>query len=251
VEDLASIISAGTSLSEEFIVGLQELQRLAEFGRLSAQLLHEISNPLTAAVLYLDQHQGQSSTGIRHARRNIRLLQRYVEAARQQARQTGQPVDFYVRPQIGDIRRVMLPLARQAGVSLRIMPTANYRLFGDPVKFQQIVANLIANAIDAYSKMSKPPSKKLVQVTFDGRNEWLLAQIRDWGTGIDSDKLPRVFDPFYTTKNRSGGGLGIGLALVKQYVEQDFNGSVKATSTLLDGTVFSLKLRVAPAYPRT
>lgn len=231
---------------------LRELQRLAELGRLSASLLHEISNPLTAAVLHLEQFEDQRSTNIRHARHNIQLLQRYVDAARQQVRQESHPVNFQVRPQFDQIKRVVRPLAKRSKVRLKIELDANYRLFGDPVKFQQIAANLIVNAIDAYNSdlVIGQERERIVRVTLSGNNQWLILQVTDWGRGITSRQLPKLFEPFYTTKNRCGDGLGIGLTMVKRYVEQDFSGSINMTSSLRRGTQCVVKLRLAPAYRR-
>lgn len=228
---------------------LRELQRLAELGRLSANLLHEISNPLTAAILYLEQFEDQKSASIRHARRNIQLLQRYVDAARQQVRQESQPANFYVRPQLDQVKRVLRPLAKRSNVKLRIEQSANYQLFGDSVKFQQIVTNLVVNAIDAYNSDLVISLERIVQVRLSCNQQWLILQVTDWGRGITSRQLPKLFEPFYTTKSRHGNGLGIGLTMVKRYVENDFSGSISMTSSLRKGTQCNVKLRLTPRYP--
>lgn len=227
-----------------------ELQRFAELGRLSATLLHEISNPLTAAILHLEQHHDQESLNIRQAKRNIQLLHRYVDAARQQVRQESQPINFYVRPQLSQIRRILTPLARRSGVRLRFDLPANYRLFGDPVKFQQIVANLVINAIDSYGSSVPTIKHKDVLITLSSRQSWVFVRVNDRGIGIESDRMTRLFEPFYTTKGQIGHGLGIGLTIVKQYVENDFNGSISVSSSRNRGTQFTVKLRITPRYHR-
>jgi signal transduction histidine kinase len=194
---------AGTPTGDSLAADrLRELQRLAELGRLSASLLHEISNPLTAAILYLEQVEDQQAPSIRHARHNIQLLQRYVDAARQQVRQESQPTHFQVSPQIDQVKRLLRPLAKRSKVKLKIQQAANYRLYGDPVKFQQIVTNLIVNAIDAYNSDLVISHNRTVMVSLTSRHQWLLLQVTDWGRGITSRQLPRLFEPFYTTKNR-------------------------------------------------
>lgn len=229
---------------------MREMQRFAELGRLSASLLHEISNPLTAAILHLEQHHDQKSLNIRHARRNIQLLQKYVEAARQQLRQESQPVNFYIRPQLSQIRRLLAPIARRSGVRLRFSVEANFKLFGDPIKFQQILSNLVANAIDAYSDMPPAQGQPEVKITISGKQHWVFIRVSDRGAGIPVDQLNRLFDPFYTTKGLTGKGLGIGLTAVKQYVEQDFHGVIQVTSSPRHGTQFTLRLRTTPRYLR-
>lgn len=227
---------------------MRELEHFAEIGRLSACLLHEISSPLTAAMLYLEQSDNRESPHIKQARRNMILLQRYVEAARQQVRNESTVGSFYVRPQLDQVRRVLTPLAKQRGVRLRIHPATQHKLIGDPVKFQQIIANLIINAIDAYDTASH--SEKIVTVSVTSSRQWLLVRVADKGSGISSDQLPRLFEPFYTTKATCGRGLGLGLAMVKRYVEEDFCGSVSLTSSKRKGTEFITKLRITPRYSR-
>lgn len=250
MSDPASLLPAAIIMPDSFNPEhLRELEHYAEIGRLSACLLHEISNPLTAALLYLEQADDHTSLHIRRARHNLQLLQRYVEAARQQVRHESVVGSFYVRPQLEQVRRVLTPIARKRGVSLHITPPAQYKLIGDPVKFQQIIANLILNAIDAYDDSSLTIADKSVSVMVSSTRQWLVVRVSDHGGGITAEQLPLLFEPFYTTKSRTGRGLGIGLAAVKRYVEEDFYGTVHLTSTKSRGTEFITRLRMTPRYP--
>jgi signal transduction histidine kinase len=221
---------------------LRELQRFAELGRLSASLLHEISNPLSAAMLNLELGD-QQSRSVQRARRDMQTLKRYIEAARQQVRHQSQPTSFRVRPQLDQLKRIVIPLARKTGVRLDISPAPPCRLYGDPVKFQQIISNLIVNAIEAYDYSGAYDELRLVKVELAHKQGFLTVRVTDWGKGIDGAALPRLFDTFYTTKNQSGRGLGIGLAIVKQYVTTDFQGSIEVTSSKQRGTRFTARLR--------
>jgi two-component system C4-dicarboxylate transport sensor histidine kinase DctB len=221
---------------------LQELQRLAEFGRLSATLLHEISNPLTTALIYLDQLDDKISPNVREAKRSIRLLRRYVEAARQQVRQESKLTDFNLRQQVNQLKRVVVPIARRANAQLIIESIPDCQIYGDPVKFQQVLANLIVNAVEAYNQDEAPYLDKPVRVRLISEEHSLTIEIHDWGQGIGPLQLTRVFDPFYTTKTSAGHGLGIGLAIVKQYVTVDFGGTISVKSSRRQGTVFTIQL---------
>ena len=222
---------------------LQELQRFAELGRLSASLLHEIASPLTAAILNLELSD-QRSPAIRQVQRDIQLLKRYVEAARQQVRQQSRPTVFCVQPQLEELKLVVRPLARQAGIRLDIGTAPDCRLRGDPVKFQQLLTNLIVNAIEAYTEDPPGNYMSLVRVVLARDRSWLIVRVTDWGTGITAEALPHIFETFYTTKSLSGQGLGIGLATVERYVTVDFGGSIKVSSSSLRGTRFTVKLPV-------
>jgi two-component system, NtrC family, C4-dicarboxylate transport sensor histidine kinase DctB len=218
---------------------LQELRHFAELGRMSAVLLHEISHPLTAALLNLEASD-HKSVAVRRARRDIQLMKHYVEAARLQVCRQSKVTIFCVQPQLDQLKRVITPLARKAGVELDITPLPGCRLRGDPVKFQHIITNLVVNALDAYGEVAvyKRPAIKVTPVHVDG---WLTIEVKDRAMGIATEALPKLFDEFYTTKTAAGQGLGIGLAIVKQYVTADFRGSVMVASSRR-GTRFTVKL---------
>jgi len=220
---------------------LRELYRFAELGRMSASLLHEISNPLSAAMLNLEMGD-QTSVAVRRAQRNMQLLRRYVEAARQQIRPHSPASSFCLNVQVTQLKRMLQPLARKAGVKLVFgkLPE-RYKIHGDPVKFQQIVTNLVINGLQAYEHTSSS-IVPVVQITFCGAAEWLTVQVQDWGKGIAAADMPKLFNMFYTTKG--GDGLGLGLAIVKQYVKADFGGTIKVTSSRRQGTRFTVKLPI-------
>jgi signal transduction histidine kinase len=214
-----------------------ELQRFAELGRASAYLLHELSNPLTAALLNLEL-SNQRSRSVRQARRNLKLLHRYVEAARRQVRLQNSNDVFRIVPQIEQLKAALLPLARGAGVKLRLGCAPDRALYGDPVKFQQIISNLISNAIDATSENKGPE----VKVTWQIEASLLIIRVADSGGGIPGSMLPRLFEHFYSNK---GSGMGLGLALVKLYVTRDFNGTIDIDTIAGQGSCFCLRLPLA------
>lgn len=223
---------------------LQELQRFAELGRVSAGLIHDISSPLTAAILHLEQEERRDLHSIKHARRSIRVLERYIEAARQQLRSESQATRFCVKYELDQVKRILKPMARREHVRLCFNKRANYVLVGDPVKFQQILANLITNAIDAYQSYPAGSTMPLVvRITVTVDRQWLVLRIKDWGKGMTGDQLPYIFEAFYTTKRAQVTcGTGIGLATVKKYVEDDFGGSISVASSPDHGTEFSVRL---------
>lgn len=216
---------------------LVELQRFAEFGRLSAGLLHEVANPLTAASLNLEQlSRQQQSELVRQLRHNLRHLERYVAAARKQLQGGGQAVVFSVRAELTQLTKLLQPKANKAGVKLLLVQTGNFRLRGDAVKFSQLFANLIANAIDAYNKGRA--NERLVTIRVKRLDSGLSISVEDRGQGVSAADRRKLFDPFFSTKAPDKRGLGIGLAIVKQYVEDDFDGRIVVNSSAGAGTSF-------------
>lgn len=236
----------GGSLDDPAIAHLQELQRFAEIGRMSASLLHEMSNPLTAAILHLEPTISSNTSNIRHARQNMQILQRYVEAARQQVKHASKPRLFSARSQIEQVRRILEPHARRHMVRIRFQIEGSPRLFGDAVKFQQVVANLVKNAIDSYATVREARDRQVI-ITVQATEATLRITVSDSGLGMMPDELEQIFQPFYTTKVKAGHGLGIGLTIVKQFVEYDFGGEITADSTYGAGTKFTVQLPIRAA----
>ncbi|HXE10370.1 MAG TPA: HAMP domain-containing sensor histidine kinase [Verrucomicrobiae bacterium] len=228
---------------------LLELERFAEIGRFSASWLHEISHPLTAALLWLEQCGNQQSPPLRRVRHSIYLLQRYVEAARQQVRHESSSQLFYIQSELEQVRQLMNPLARRHGVKLRFAAARGLRLYGDPVKFQQIIANLIRNAVDAYDRSGEdqPPTRaKIVQLSLRHDKRQLIIEVADRGCGISREQVTRLFEPFYTTGRPDGYGLGLGLCTVKHHVETGFRGSISVASSPKHGTRFTATFPLLP-----
>ena len=222
-----------------------DLQRIIDMGRLFASLVHEISHPLTTALIQVDQGSDRDSVSSRQVKRSLRRLKAYVEVARRQARGQSDAKNFCTHRQIDEVKRLVQPLAKQNQVQLLIDTMPHYRLTGDPIKFQQVMTNLLINAIEAYRGQSKHQPVRLIVRPGD---KSITLEVVDWGEGIKAKNLERLFEPFYTTKGKSGHGLGIGLFVVKHYVSDSFNGKINVLSNPKDGTRFKVKFP-AEAYP--
>lgn len=220
-----------------------ELERFAEFGRICATMLHDVASPLTAASLNLELYDGSESVTVANARRNLQQLERYVYAARQQLKSHGKLETFSINNEFRRLSLVMEPIASKNRIRINFESDGNYRLFGDPVKFNQLLANLISNAIDAYEDVTIDGVQKTVQIKIEGTPKYLKLIVTDWGKGIPAEAMLWLFEPFYTTKSDNDRGTGIGLTMVKRVVEDDFGGNIKVTSTPNSGTHFVVKLR--------
>lgn len=216
---------------------LTDLQQYAELGRISASLLHEMSTPLSAALLQLEQMQATNNPELEQVHQNMRSLQLYLEAARQQVSHSSQNKRFVIRPHVAQVERIIKPLARRAGTKLTIGPVPDCHLYGDPVKFQHILSNLLVNAVEAYPSRANNATTQPVKLTCKLKADQLVLRVSDKGTGISPDQLNQLFEPFYTTKQDTRGGLGIGLNIVKEYVNS-FDGQIKVKSSRGSGTHF-------------
>jgi signal transduction histidine kinase len=109
-------------------------------------------------------------------------------------------------------------------------------IMGDSVQLQQVLLNLILNAVDAMSP--RPAGDRDLRLTLTGQSNEAIIGVRDSGTGFDPGSADRLFSPFYTTKP---GGLGMGLAISRSIVETH-GGRLWAAPNPSGGTVFHFSL---------
>ena len=226
-------------LEESQHLRIVELQRFAEFGRLSANLLHEVASPLTAASLNLNQITQDDSYMIEQVQKNIQQIERYVISARKQIQRESSSDVMNVSSEIDQVISLVSPLAHSSAVKLNVQCPPSIELYGDAVKFSQLVANLVINAIDA-SRLKH--SAKYVQINASIDGTQLTISVHDRGLGIKAADLTQIFEPFFSTKSAENRGLGIGLALVKQFVEEDFRGTIAVKSNQEHGTTFTVTM---------
>ena len=220
---------------------LLEMQRFAEFGRIGANLVHEITNPLMAATLHLEAMSAADRAEVALVRRNLHQLERYLLAARKQLKRESKLRTFAVGAELRQAVSLVTNRAHQQDIKLVVDKVTNIRLYGDPVKFSQLVTNLLSNAIDATAGRKQIGHVVSLQVHVE--KEFVVLTVADQGVGISATSMEHLFDPFYSTKQSLHSGLGIGLTMVKQYVEHDFRGSILVESVPKKGTTFTVKLR--------
>jgi len=212
---------------------MQEIYRFAELGRLSTGLLHDLANHLSSLNIDIEgMHSKDQSEIMQRISRNIGHIDTIVRRVRQQIRGKGSVEVFNIHQEIDEVVKILTTSARQAGIEIKIKadksvkPSLAYR--GDVIRFRQIIINLISNGIEAYtSEKSAPAAAHEVHVRLSRQQTTLSIDVSDNGVGISPEQQKEIFSPFYTTKAE---GSGIGLYLVKQIVEEDFNGTIGLTS---------------------
>ena len=220
---------------------LTELQHFAEFGRLSSTLLHDLANPLTAVSLELEQlAETEYSQLVGEARKGITSMEKYVDAARRRLRNQSDPKILRVAD---ETRRALEDLevrARSQHVTLETKLDESLEVYGDAIRFNQIVSNLVSNAIDAYQGVDAETPRQVLVTVKRGRAS-VVIMVEDNGVGIAKKDLQHIFEAFYSTKPVDRGS-GLGLSITKQSVEEDFGGSIEVKSTKDTGTCFTVKL---------
>jgi len=208
-------MSDGRTLDEDT---WRRLAQLAEFGVLSASLLHELRQPLFAvkATAQLAHHRGEALEGeglqqlLAHVREIEELLDHYAGFNRQEAA----PLPFDLGEEARRGVAMMTHRARQLRVSLDMaLHPRPLVVRGRPGAIRQVVVNLLHNGIDAAE--GRPEARVLLTTLLLGGEA--VIEVRDNGAGISEDMRARLFEPFATSKP-SGRGTGLGLHIAHQLV---------------------------------
>ena len=236
---------------------LQELQselihisRLSAMGEMASALAHELNQPLSAVANYMmgSRRLLETETG-----ETARLVRDAMDKAAEQSLRAGQIIrrlrDFVARGESEKRVESLKKLVEEAAalalvgvkehgvrVSFRLDPTID-RVLADRVQIQQVILNLIRNAIEA---MEGQPVRELVITTEPTEDNMVAIIIADSGTGLAPEILPKLFEPFVSTKSN---GMGVGLSISRTIVEAH-GGSISARPNHEQGTVFRLTLRV-------
>jgi PAS domain S-box-containing protein len=228
---------------------LAHANRVATMGQLTASIAHEVKQPIGAAAANAAaaiRWLGAQPPNLLDARQ---ALARIVNDAMRAGDIVGRIRDLIEKApprkdsvDINEAVREVIELTRgevlKHGVSVRaILGEGLPLLRGDRVQLQQVMLNLIVNAIEAMSAMSEGPRDLLISTTVDSSQGVSIA-VSDSGQGLPPDGIERVFDPFYTTK---ASGLGMGLSICRSIVDAH-GGRLWAGANVPRGTIFQFVL---------
>lgn len=213
---------------------LVQASKLAALGQMAAGITHELNQPLTALTTLSDNANQLAERGrIDEVRGNLTHISQLAErmgrivshikafSRKGDAARAAVSVDEAIRQalMLVETRR------RQAGVTVIADPVpADLAVWANAVRLEQVLVNLIRNAIDATAEAPAAESST-VRVSVEPIEKWVRITVRDFGPGIPADVLPRLFEPFFTTKD-DGQGLGLGLAISLAIIE-DFGGRLE------------------------
>lgn len=231
--------------------------KLAALGRMSAAIVHEVSQPLSAlentlaaAAKHVERDAvAQVSKNLASARNLLRRMQRTVKhlktfASRQDA-SAPEPVD--IASVVEAALEIVDPRARESRVRVsNDVPSGLPAVSGSQLRLEQVMINLLLNAIDATAAAGNAAIKIDAAPGANG----LDVRIADTGTGISEDVMRRMLEPFFTTKT-TGEGLGLGLSISRAILEE-FGGGVSFAPGIDSGTVTLVHLPLYNAvFPRT
>ncbi len=224
---------------------LAQSSKLAALGEMSAAVSHELNQPLAAMKTYLAGaklllQRKRPNEALSSFQRIDDLIERMGAITRQlksYARKGGEafePMD--VRDSVSSALSMMEPQLKSREVRItRNIPRDPVMVIGDRLRLEQVLINLLRNALDATKSVEQPQVDIIVS-----QGDYALITVRDNGDGVDD--LDNLFEPFYTTK-APGDGVGLGLAISSGIVT-DLGGRLRARNGQDGGAVFEVELPV-------
>jgi len=222
---------------------LAQSQKLAALGEMSAAVSHELNQPLAAMKTYLAgarllMQRKRVDESISSFARIDDLIDRMGKITRQlksfarKGEDSLQPVDL--RDALSSALAIMEPQLKQGSVKIeRTTPKESVMVLGDRIRLEQVIINLLRNAMDAAGGAEQPT----VQIDLSAGEGAKLA-VRDNGPGIEN--FDKLFEPFYTTK-QPGDGVGLGLAISSGIIS-DHGGRLLARNRAKGGATFEMRL---------
>jgi NO-binding membrane sensor protein with MHYT domain len=234
---------------------LAHVNRVATMGQLAATIAHEVNQPITAVItnasaglLWL----GAQPPDLDEARK---AFDRVIKAGNQAGQVVGRvralienavprKEDLEINEAILEVIALTQGEVVKNGVSLQMQLAADLPLVqGDRVQLQQVILNLIINALEAMSGVSEGARELLIATGKDALSGVLVA-VQDSGPGLNPESFDHLFDPFYTTKL---GGMGMGLSICRSIVEAH-GGRIWASRAARPGAIVQFSLPVSEDF---
>jgi two-component system C4-dicarboxylate transport sensor histidine kinase DctB len=223
--------------------------KLAALGQMSAAISHEINQPLAAIKSYAEnasEYLKRSRT--EEAQANVQSIalmsDRMTEISQHLRNFARQPGDSLKAVNISDTVDATLglvgPQLRAQGAVIDYSPahTDQWGLGGE-LRLQQVLVNIIANALEAMKGQMAPK----IEISTKTGDDQIAISLRDFGPGVAKEDLEKVFDAFYTTKT-AGAGMGLGLSISHNIIS-DFGGNLVVENHPDGGAVFTVHLQKA------
>jgi signal transduction histidine kinase len=237
--------------SRQRLAELAHLNRYSAAGELTTSIAHELNQPLGSILTNAETAELMlkgASPNLDEVREILADIRRDDQRASEVIRRLRSVLkktpfekrDIDLNGTIREAIGFVTAVAQGRDIALKCATTsADLRIKADPVQLQQVVLNLIINAMDAISEAEVKVRE--VSVTTDLSGASAEIRVSDTGPGMAVGDLKNVFDPFFTTKPQ---GMGIGLAIVRTIVEAH-QGQISAENRLSGGALFTIRLPIA------
>lgn len=229
---------------------LARVARITTLGTFAASIAHEVKQPLAAIALNAEaglNWLAQQPPQLEQARGALRLVLQagagatgVIRSLRDMARKSGPELSsFAVDPAIGEVLLLLHSELHKHGVQLCVeLALDRHRLHADRIQFQQVIMNLLLNAVESMSTVHDRPRTLHLRSALADASGALRISVEDNGVGIDSKAAGRLYEPLFSTKP---DGTGMGLSICRSIVEAH-GGRIWSTSRQPHGAAFHVSL---------
>ncbi len=222
---------------------MNELAKVAEFGRLSQGLFHDLMTPLTSVILHTEKLKTASAeAGVVH--KNLekaidasKRMAAYIQNIRTSMQKEQADHEFNPGEELKNVIELFSFRSKTEAVTITTDISLTVMYHGDPIKLRQVFSNLISNALDSFDE--KYSKQKILHLSLLKEDYSIIFVAQDNGSGISPSHIEKIFNPFFTTKPPDRG-TGIGLSTVKSIVENDLKGTIAVTSEIGKGSTFTI-----------
>lgn len=229
--------------------------KMAALGRMSAAIAHEVNQPIAAirtfaasCKLLLDRGRidgaGETLDDISQMTDRLAVITGDLKLVARNS--NDQQTRFILQDAIGHSLKLFDQDFSENGIVLKQnVPQEPIRVDGSMTRLEQVLINIIRNAIDAMSDAaaSRPAGKRVLSISLCEEGSEAVLRVRDTGHGLSADAIEHLFDPFFTTKP-VGEGTGLGLAISYGLIEE-MGGKLRARNLEEGGALFSVRLKLA------
>ncbi len=229
----------------------EETAKLASIGVMAAGITHEINQPLNAIrlsadgiILWNQQNPGnfpdfllnlikEISAGSKRISEIIEHMRSFWSNPAHKA-----PVLIDLNEALREALELITRQIKNHQITLDLNLNRHPMLIsGDALQMQQIISNLVTNAIHALDESTQ--KDKLIRITTSQVDSEMVLEVYDNGPGLPEQAQDKLFDPFYSTRS-PGKGMGLGLAIVSMFVDR-FNGTIEAHNNEEGGAIFTVR----------
>ncbi len=227
--------------------------RMAALGQLAASVAHELSQPVTSMGMFAASCRRMAQEGrhdkveetVGHILSLVKRITSLIGQLKHFSRKSPvcvMPVSL--RDALNNALTVLHGKQESSGCVPRVTFSSDAVVMGDALQLEQVLINLVQNALDAVNMMPGAPEDKRVEISLEIAPGNAFLSVEDNGPGIEPEARDNLFTPFFTTK-KSGDGIGLGLAIADN-IACSMQGDITAQNIAPHGARFTLRLPLAP-----
>lgn len=250
IQDVTSVVIAEAAV-QDLRLQITYNWRLNSLGEIASMVAHELNQPLSAILNYL----GAARSLVARPELDRTKILKFIGSAEGQAerasdvirrlrslmsRDTGFHTEEWVFEVVSEILPILNINARELDAVISVEIGREDKARCDRVQLQQLVINLVRNALDAPAT----DQRRRVKITGEPTNDMYLLLVEDNGPGVSDAVAAHLFDPLFSTKT---GGMGLGLSICRTIVEAH-GGSIECVSSSLGGAAFAFTLNSVDAH---